>query len=174
VNAAYGWPILPVPIHQGEWRRLFQDERWLVGSYTYNGWLGLPSSSPDASVIWGATNLYRGPELLLVEDQIWSPASTPVLGDGVWPYSYPRAQDLPATNLVTGDLPSGMSKYCIPRHGSRPIHVPVVQPSSAPLPGAINLGFFDGHAEQVPLERLWQLYWHRDYVPPARRPGLPP
>jgi hypothetical protein len=32
--------------------------------------------------------------------------------------------------------------------------------------------FFDGHAEQVKLERLWQLYWHKDYVPPAKRPGL--
>jgi len=24
----------------------------------------------------------------------------------------------------------------------------------------------------VRLERLWQLEWHRDYQPPAKRPGL--
>jgi len=41
------------------------------------------------------------------------------------------------------------------------------------LPGAINVSFWDGHVEQVKLEGLWQLYWHRDYVPPAKRPGLP-
>ena len=32
--------------------------------------------------------------------------------------------------------------------------------------------FVDGHAETVKLERLWQLYWHRNYVPPQKRPGL--
>jgi hypothetical protein len=31
----------------------------------------------------------------------------------------------------------------------------------------------DGHGELVKLDRLWQLYWHKDYQPPARRPGLP-
>jgi prepilin-type processing-associated H-X9-DG protein len=40
------------------------------------------------------------------------------------------------------------------------------------LPGAINVSFYDGHVEQVKLERLWQLSWHRDYVPPPKRPGL--
>jgi hypothetical protein len=35
------------------------------------------------------------------------------------------------------------------------------------------VGFFDGHVELVPLERLWSLYWHKDYQPPAKRPGRP-
>jgi hypothetical protein len=34
------------------------------------------------------------------------------------------------------------------------------------------MGFFDGHVEQVALDRLWQLYWHKDYVAPAKRPGI--
>jgi len=41
------------------------------------------------------------------------------------------------------------------------------------LPGAVNVSFFDGHGERVWLDRLWQLYWHRDYHLPAKRPGLP-
>jgi len=45
-------------------------------------------------------------------------------------------------------------------------------PSSKKLPGAINMVFYDGHAENVKLERLWQLYWHRDWKTPAKRPGL--
>jgi len=35
------------------------------------------------------------------------------------------------------------------------------------LPGAINVGFYDGHAQQVRLERLWALSWHKDYQPLA-------
>jgi hypothetical protein len=34
------------------------------------------------------------------------------------------------------------------------------------------MGFFDGHVEQVALDRLWQLHWHKDYVAPEKRPGL--
>ena len=41
------------------------------------------------------------------------------------------------------------------------------------LPGAINAAFFDGHVELVKLDDLWQLYWHKNYQPPAKRPGLP-
>jgi prepilin-type processing-associated H-X9-DG protein len=40
------------------------------------------------------------------------------------------------------------------------------------MPGAIQLSFFDGHAERVKLDDLWQLYWHVDYQPPTKRPGL--
>jgi hypothetical protein len=28
----------------------------------------------------------------------------------------------------------------------------------------------DGHVDLVSLEKLWDLYWHRNYVPPATRP----
>ena len=41
------------------------------------------------------------------------------------------------------------------------------------LASAVNVAFFDGHGELVKLDRLWQLYWHKDYQPPAKRPGLP-
>ena len=51
--------------------------------------------------------------------------------------------------------------------------VPTYWPPNKPLPGAVNVSFFDGHAQPVKLDGLWQLYWHRDYQPPATRPGLP-
>jgi prepilin-type processing-associated H-X9-DG protein len=66
-----------------------------------------------------------------------------------------------------------MSLLTIPRHGSRPNNVPRNYPSTSILPGAINVSFIDGHAQAVRLEALWQLAWHRDYQPPAKRPGLP-
>jgi len=51
-----------------------------------------------------------------------------------------------------------MDYMTIPRHGSCPLAIPRNLPPSSRLPGAINVAFFDGHVEQVPLERLWQLY----------------
>jgi len=65
-----------------------------------------------------------------------------------------------------------MSMFTIPRHGSRPSRVPLNHLPAAKLPGAINVSFYDSHVEQVKLERLWQLYWHKGYVPPVKRPGL--
>jgi prepilin-type processing-associated H-X9-DG protein len=89
---------------------------------------------------------------------------------------WPRATDLPATDLQTGQQKGtyvpGMSLLTIPRHGSRPSRISTDHPATALLPGAINVSFYDGHAEQVKLERLWQLQWHRDYKPPRKRPGL--
>ena len=65
-----------------------------------------------------------------------------------------------------------MRYLCVPRHGKRPSPIPKKLRPDQTLPGAVKLSFFDGHAELVPLERLWSLYWHRDYKPPEKRPGL--
>jgi prepilin-type processing-associated H-X9-DG protein len=91
------------------------------------------------------------------------------IGNALW-YG-PQATDLPAANLQTGNL-AGMGVFTIPRHGSHPNGVSTSHPPAEVLPGAINVSFYDGHVEQVKLEGLWQLYWHRDYQLPAKRPGL--
>jgi prepilin-type N-terminal cleavage/methylation domain-containing protein/prepilin-type processing-associated H-X9-DG protein len=70
------------------------------------------------------------------------------------------------------DGPSVANQFCILRRGSRPTSAPNPWPPNGRLPGAVNIGFYDGHAEPVPLEGLWQLYWHRGYIP-ATRPGSP-
>jgi hypothetical protein len=36
--------------------------------------------------------------------------------------------------------------------------------------GGIDLGFVDGHAGLVKLEKLWTLTWHNGWVTPATRP----
>jgi prepilin-type N-terminal cleavage/methylation domain-containing protein len=114
------------------------------------------------------------------EAQVARPHLTPVVADAVFLELFPTTTDFPAVNLFTGDLPTaggsytaGMSCVCIPRHGSRPNPVPRRWLANQPLPGAINVGLYDGHVEMVKLDNLWQLYWHRDYEPPAKRPGLP-
>jgi prepilin-type processing-associated H-X9-DG protein len=144
-----------------------------ASGFTLNGWLfdlGTASSShPDVR-----------PRFFIHESQI-RPVATPILGDGIVTMSRPKASDGGSWDLVYGGpsialgAPDGvgpMGAWVIPRHGSRPRPVPRDWPVSQPLPGAVNMGFFDGHVGQVPLDRLWQLYWHKDYVAPAKRPGL--
>jgi prepilin-type processing-associated H-X9-DG protein len=87
------------------------------------------------------------------------------------------ATDPPASDLYfghsIGGFGVGMEGLCLPRHGKRPNPVPRNWPTTSPLPGAVNVMLFDGHAEVVKLDDLWQLYWHVGYEPPAKRPGLP-
>ena len=129
-----------------------------------NGYLGLP---------WVAVSR---PTFQKDSEIVW-PASTPLLGDCITPHEWPSASDTPPTDLVpdtrrvTGF--GGMQFFCIPRHGSRPNRAPSNWPRSLPLPGAVNAVFFDGHAAPVKLDDLWQLYWHKDYQPPTKKPGLP-
>jgi prepilin-type N-terminal cleavage/methylation domain-containing protein/prepilin-type processing-associated H-X9-DG protein len=162
----------------------FAPPRWFISSYTFNGWVGLPGRAGQylADRAPGGHDRLRHFQL---ESEVLSASKTPVFGDGARAWTWPRGEDVAPTNLALGHAPpiwgptpdkwlDGMPWFVLPRHGSRPSRAPAAHPSEAPLPGAINVGFFDGHAEQVQLERLWQLHWHRDYVPPARRPGLPP
>jgi prepilin-type processing-associated H-X9-DG protein len=104
--------------------------------------------------------------------------ATPVLMDAATWYAYLTDWEWPPRDLViepTGPAlgPAGVKpSIAIPRHGSRPNSIPRDWPYNLPLPGAINVAFLDGHGELVKLDRLWQLYWHVDYQPPAKRPGL--
>lgn len=148
-----------------------------VGSYTKNNWTGgswwLGWSTEE--------NMVNLPEAFKSEGDIENPSRTPFFADGInawWSGAFqrgPRATDKPPGNLVTGYWPAAdpMGAFTIPRHGSRPARIPMNLPQDEKLPGAINVSFWDGHVEQVKLEGLWQLYWHRNYVPPTKRPGLP-
>jgi prepilin-type N-terminal cleavage/methylation domain-containing protein/prepilin-type processing-associated H-X9-DG protein len=119
------------------------------------------------------------------ESQVEFPSATPIVADAIQWITFPHASDEPPANLnglfnfprppgphVMGFRES-ILPMVIPRHGSRPNPVPTEWPKTSPLPGAVNVAFYDGHAEPVKLDRLWQLYWHAGYVPPAKRPGLP-
>ena len=149
-----------------------------VGSYGPNTWIaGASGAGKPASA-----GTYKS------ENELEIPAGTPVLGDALTSGHFilglsnpgPLAVDLPPSNLVTGmplapspiKAPFGMAAFSIPRHGSRPSTIPTHHLPTEPLPGAINLAFYDGHVEAVKLDRLWQLTWHKGYRAPAKRPGL--
>src|SRR5713101_7395526 len=140
-----------------------------AGSYALNHWMLSRVWNDDADV--DVTQRWK---LFHSEAGIAQTSATPVLGDGVYYHAGPTASDPAPPNLFDGQggvlTYARMNVFCIPRHGSRPSSAPNPWPSNGRLPGAVNIGFYDGQAEPVPLEGLWQLYWHRDYIP-AKRPG---
>ena len=143
-----------------------------AGSYAANNWI-------NSGWWWYGQGRIIQKEVFLNENQIQDSSRTPLFADAVggwWWGGYwwgPRSTDMPSRDLVTGLVsgPNGMGQFVIPRHGARPRTVPSNFNPKNKLPGAINISFYDGHVETVKLERLWSLYWHKDYVPPAKRPG---
>jgi prepilin-type N-terminal cleavage/methylation domain-containing protein len=156
------------------WRRNTTSApiKTFTGSYAYNGWAyGEPvvtgSSAPQY--------VFRN------ETSIQKPVQTPFFVDANWVDLWPLANDtLPANvDLYNGDAynvagaKTGMGRCVIARHGGiSPLAAPRSYPSNRRLPGAVNLGLADGHAENSKLDNLWSYYWHVNYSPPAKRPGL--
>jgi|SRR5579859_2613908 len=142
---------------------------WLVaengtnnqGSYALNGYCY--TDDPYANP------LYR----FKTEATILQPSKTPFFADAIWVDAWPQVTDRPATDLFTGDdfAGAGLSRIAIPRHSANLSDaVRNFNPKNR-LPGAVNVGFADNHVEGVKLEQLWQLTWHTQWVPPAKRPG---
>jgi prepilin-type N-terminal cleavage/methylation domain-containing protein/prepilin-type processing-associated H-X9-DG protein len=159
---------------------------WISTRSTINAAMGVGvSAAPEPSLRAGSYaanwNVIGGDQARLGfanEFHVQHPTLTPVLADGVFPLvdGEPNGP-LEGYTWIGTDLftvsQSSMASVTIPRHGNRPAALPIYWPSNQSLPGAINVAFFDGHAELVPLKNLWQLFWHRDWLPRAKGPGLP-
>jgi len=131
-------------------------------SYGLNGWLYDEAKSTAA--------LHPG-LAFSKEAQVQKPDRTPVFLDCMWMDFFALETDLPSKDLYNGDMNYGLSRCTIPRHAAgNPIGAPRDFDTSQRLPGGINMGFADGHAELVKIEELWQLDWHRDWVTPTTRP----
>ena len=135
-----------------------------IGSYAVNFWIIMGFSQ-----LPGATQLeysWRS------ESQIQDATIAPVISDSIfWLGDAVQPGDPPA-NLYGTDNHFGVQFHCIPRHGNRPAKIPANHPPNQKLPGAMNITFYDGHSELVPLESLWRYKWHKQWTPPLRRPGL--
>jgi prepilin-type N-terminal cleavage/methylation domain-containing protein len=151
------------------WVRWTSDKKTMFyGSYGYNGWLysDLKFSEPGDP---------KQQQLFTKESSIQKPAQTPVFFDENWVDTWPEEIDEPYTNLYEG-LPIGpsvnlMGRCTIARHDSRSAsRAPRNVSSGQKMPGAIDVGMADSHAELVKLENLWQLYWQLDWQSPMQRP----
>jgi prepilin-type N-terminal cleavage/methylation domain-containing protein/prepilin-type processing-associated H-X9-DG protein len=140
-----------------------------AGSYGLNGHLLWSNESYPGSITMGDRRY-------LTETRVENPALTAAFFDSIRcsPPANPDFDDgLQPGTFVYKAPPSGTGQglplTAIVRHGSRPVPLPQKWPEKQRLPGAINVGFFDGHVQQVPLERLWSLQWFYGYEPRADR-----
>jgi type II secretory pathway pseudopilin PulG len=131
-----------------------------IGSYALNGWCYSMNPAGPAEYSYVKVSAVNQPTL------------TPYFSDSIWVDCWPEEADTPATDLYSGsDTQGGMDRNTIARHGFKGAGAaPRNVPAGAPLVGAINAGFVDGHAGPVKLEQLWTLYWHHGWVTPATRP----
>jgi prepilin-type N-terminal cleavage/methylation domain-containing protein/prepilin-type processing-associated H-X9-DG protein len=143
-----------------------------TGSYGLNGWL-----------IHAVEDVLETPRqdsrMFRTETEVRQPAQTPVTTDARFSLITPSTTAPASVDLVgVGNLShviNGANHWmhnAIPRHGRRPASFPARWPNDQPLPGAVNMSYFDGHVAPVPLEQLWQQEWHQDYRPPTKRPRL--
>lgn len=127
------------------------------GSYALNGWFYSGLNDPGKE--FGR------------ESAVQLPTKTPVFTDSIWVDTWPLATDTPARDLFQGGNSAGMQRVTIARHGSVTAKsAPRNVPAGNPLPGTITIEFADAHVENIRLETLWNLYWHKGYVPPDNRP----
>jgi len=150
------------------------------GSYAINGWLyDKNSGTPTPTTYFPDTpaGCYFGKDT-----NVKHPSQTPMFGDGVYVDGFPHndagSVDQPygggpgRADLYDG-APSGLAdgsirRFLIARHssfaaGAAPRTFNYL--GGAAIPGAINLGFVDGHAESVKLNDLWTLYWNGNSIP---------
>ncbi len=143
-----------------------------TGGYGINNWLYDPNIAINNG--WADIGSPPYPNFFVKDSAIAQPVLTPAFVDCIRFGLNPWATDTPARNLLTGAVSGSpeMGRSTIARHKySNPKAAPQNVPAGQKLPGAVDIGFADGHMEQVPLENLWALMWCKGYVPPATRPN---
>ena len=148
-----------------------------TGAYGFNGWLYrlgpgkfiLPTGddTEDADADDGdegggggtVTNNGLNPNYFYKLPIVKQAANIPVFVDATWSDLFPLSADLPAADLGkgTGNNPANhLGRACIARHGR-----------------SVGISFFDGHSENVPLDKLWTFDWNLPWKPPVPLPPLP-
>jgi len=133
------------------------------GSYTFNYWLGALFSRDPV----------HEPNAFLREGDIESAPETPILADGAleWTTILPKGQARTLNGLYRENgAQVDISVLCVPRHGGGSLSKATYDmwPIAQTLPGANNVGFYDGHVRQTRLEDLWLQRWSRTYQPTPR------
>jgi prepilin-type N-terminal cleavage/methylation domain-containing protein/prepilin-type processing-associated H-X9-DG protein len=153
-----------------------------AGSYAVNSYLVEGPRARGYSEPWLLYLSYPSYRDLyfFLETQIALPSSTPLFADGIQWLVSPSEGDPPPPDLQANyfehsipAFPPDMWSVAIPRHGNRPNVLTRCWPQDQPLPGAVNVAFFDGHVTLTKLDLLWQLNWHHTWKSLAKRPGLP-
>jgi len=116
------------------------------GSYGHNRWVQQWSSSSQVS---------SPDERFWIRFSLKDAHNAPVFADSAFTHALPYHTDpIPPKPLTLfSDIPANASgcqlwRFCIDRHS-----------------GGINVCFLDSSARKIPLYTLWDLKWHREWVP---------
>jgi prepilin-type N-terminal cleavage/methylation domain-containing protein len=133
-----------------------------TGSYAINGWLY--KLTPDQTDWSGkGSSYYYGKD-----SAVKNSSQTPFFMDCEWVDLWPWETDPPNTDLYNAGgtaNPATIGRCAMPRHGwKNPAAAPRnFTPTTQVLPGSIDMGMVDGHAENVKLQALWRYDWHRNW-----------
>ena len=144
------WDMTP-DVNSGQLTAL-RDSEYKTGSYTINWWVN--SSQTNRS---GGQYDYKNRWNTVMQSDT---SSIPVLADGGFILTRPKATDLPPDydgQFAWAANGKGMRRVCTDRHNN----------------GFINILFMDWSAHKTGLKELWNQRWHKNYLPPATKPTWP-
>ena len=131
---------------------------WYASSYGMNKWL---DSDADPNNYIDNNQKNHLDWNYVKPASVTRPSLVPMFMDAAFINFDPVETDPPARNLydpLGGTPPSSgmMARVCIDRHGGIPASsAPRSRLPGSPVPGAIDMGFVDGHVELVKLQNLW-------------------
>jgi len=142
------------------------DGNFFTSAYGFNGWFFSDSRGDGAG--FTLPNGRPGSDgYFLKSAAVKKPSESPLFFDENWSDTWPKETDNISTDLAQG-FPYGthdgyqMGRLAIVRHSGRPPKS--FSGSASGAPGAVNVGFFDGHAQLVKLPKLWTLTWHAQWT----------
>ena len=135
------------------------QQYWCDGSFAFNSWFE-NNSQPTPQNLFAA------------ENAVTYPTQTPVFCDSIWLNAYPGpTMTPPSQDLFVGYDDNKFGRLTIARHaGKGPLAAPRNVLVGQFMPGAVDMGMFDGHVETVKLNKLAQYYWCAGYVMPNQWP----
>jgi prepilin-type processing-associated H-X9-DG protein len=150
--------------------KIANETGFMRGSYGFNKWIGDGARGGSPVCKPALLLLYSESSSLRSEQEIEQPSRCPLFFDCVSFGAFPQADDTASLEPVLGKRSrAGLNLVALPRHGlNRRINK---WDTTRRLPGKVSVSFFDGHAEQVQVEMLWFLSWHK-YYRAVSRPGL--
>lgn len=123
-----------------------------VGSYSLNGWLYAATDSGARNMAgsrWASASAYN-------LQRAKNTGTIPVFVDANWHDFWPKEADAAPTNLETPGPTSvgdgSLARAVLDRHSR-----------------AVNVSFYDGHVETVPLVNLWAVKWSSNWVSVAHK-----
>ena len=150
-----------------EIRKGTREPKW-TGSYALNGWFYSGDWPSGAGLFPLVRNAFR------LGSDVRHSSESPIFCDSMWVDAWPQERDRPASNLAAGNAGenAGMARITLARHKypAGNLVLPSTRYRDKPLPGAITMVFFDGHAAMAVNEKLWEYKWHKNWKNPGKRP----